>query len=161
MSLSRRVCLDIVTPLQFLIKMRYSIIKWKRSLYLLTKFILQCGRCEEINFLLKARIVSKIWKLAEMRPSSPLTFLQAILPILWTRGPGQMITVISEVAVHDYMSWKKLSLSSELVMPSLQRLFYLWNMADDIKTFLGPVQLKHNNLGLFAHEIYFHRSPSD
>jgi hypothetical protein len=41
---------------------------------------------------------------------------------------------------------KKLSLSSELIMPSLRRLFYLWNMADDNKTFLGPVELKLNNL---------------
>jgi len=31
-----------------------------------------------------------------MRPSSPLSFLQDILPILWTRGPGQMVMVTEE-----------------------------------------------------------------
>jgi hypothetical protein len=31
-----------------------------------------------------------------MRPSSPLSFLQDILPILWTRGPGQMVMVTGE-----------------------------------------------------------------
>ncbi len=35
-------------------------------------------------------------RLAEMRSSSPLSFLQVILPILWTRGPGQMVTVTAE-----------------------------------------------------------------
>ncbi len=30
---------------------------------------------------------------AKMMPFSPLSFLQDILPILWTRGPGQMVTV--------------------------------------------------------------------
>jgi len=28
---------------------------------------------------------------------SPLSFLQVILPIIWTRGPGQMVMVTSEL----------------------------------------------------------------
>ncbi len=57
----------------------------------------------EMGNIYQAAIVVEDWKLqtskslvarlARRRPSSPLSFLQVILPILWTRGPGQMIMV--------------------------------------------------------------------
>jgi hypothetical protein len=45
---------------------------------------------EEADITMEAAEVRLWGERPKMRLSSPLSFLQVILPILWTRGPGQM-----------------------------------------------------------------------